>query len=116
MPSMPLMQQLKTTKSRTMPGLKAAAAALMLGAATIVLPIAPLTAPAIARGAPESFAPLVEEVLDAVVNISASQTTENRTVPLPQAPPGTPFEDFFNDSASGPAQPAPRREPAQPGA
>ncbi|MGL4243087.1 MAG: Do family serine endopeptidase [Beijerinckiaceae bacterium] len=75
----------------------AAAAALMLGAATLTLPVTPLTAPAIARGAPESFAPLVEEVLDAVVNISASQTVENRSVPLPQAPPGTPFEDFFNE-------------------
>ncbi len=78
-------------------GLKAAAAALMLGAAALTMPAAPLLSPAIARGAPESFAPLVEEVLDAVVNISASQTVENRSVPLPQVPPGSPFEDFFND-------------------
>jgi serine protease Do len=77
--------------------LRSAVAALMLGTAALALPAAPLTAPAIARGAPESFAPLVEDVLDAVVNISASQTVDNRTVPLPQAPPGSPFEDFFND-------------------
>jgi serine protease Do len=97
MPSMPLNQQPKITESRAGLGLKAAAAALMLGAGAIMLPAAPLTAPAFARSAPESFAPLVEEVLDAVVNISASQTVENRSVPLPQVPPGTPFEDFFND-------------------
>jgi serine protease Do len=52
-------------------------------------------------------------VLDAVVNISASQTTENRSVPLPQAPPGTPFEDFFNDFFNRrdgqPGQPNPRQ-------
>jgi serine protease Do len=107
------------------PGLKAAAAALMLGAATLTLPVLPLTAPAIARGAPESFAPLVEDVLDAVVNISASQTVENRTAPLPQAPPGTPFDDFFNDffnrrgeggqTPQGPqGQPNQRRGEAQP--
>ncbi|MGL5139140.1 MAG: trypsin-like peptidase domain-containing protein, partial [Beijerinckiaceae bacterium] len=74
------------------------AAALLLGAAIIAPPpFAPLISQAQARGAPESFAPLVEEVLDAVVNISASQTVENRTAPLPNAPPGAPFEDFFND-------------------
>jgi serine protease Do len=89
---MPLTQQLKSN-----PRLKAAAAALMLGAATLAAPILVPGAPAFARGAPESFAPLVEDVIDAVVNISASQTVENRSVPLPQMPPGSPFEDFFND-------------------
>jgi serine protease Do len=73
------------------------ASALVLSTAMVVTPMTPLVQPAMARGAPESFAPLVENVIDAVVNISASQTVENRTVPLPQAPPGTPFEDFFND-------------------
>jgi serine protease Do len=75
----------------------AVATALMLSTAIIATPMSPLTSQAIARGAPESFAPLVEQVIDAVVNISASQTVENRTVPLPNVPPGAPFEDFFND-------------------
>ncbi len=75
----------------------ALASALMIGTAMIATPLTPLVAPAIARGAPESFAPLVDQVIDAVVNISAAQTVENRAVPLPQVPPGAPFEDFFND-------------------
>jgi serine protease Do len=75
----------------------AIASAFLLSTAIVATPMAPLVQPAIARGAPESFAPLVENVIDAVVNISASQTVENRSVPLPQAPPGAPFEDFFND-------------------
>jgi serine protease Do len=77
--------------------LTAIASALLIGTSLIVVPMAPLTVPAYARGAPESFAPLVEQVLDAVVNISASTTAENRGVPLPQVPPGAPFEEFFND-------------------
>jgi serine protease Do len=86
----------KTSRSKTS-RLTAIASALMLSTVMVVAPMAPLVAPAFARGAPESFAPLVENVIDAVVNISAAQTVENRAVPLPQAPPGAPFEDFFND-------------------
>ncbi len=105
MPSMPLMQQLSTTRR-----LRAAAAALMLGAATLVTPVLTPATPAFARSAPESFAPLVEEVIDAVVNISASQISENRTVPLPQVPPGSPFEDFFNEFFNRrDGQPGPRQ-------
>lgn len=47
--------------------------------------------------APESFADLTERVMDAVVNIKASQRVAQRNVPLPQLPPGSPFEDLFND-------------------
>jgi serine protease Do len=75
----------------------AIASAFMISTALIATPMTPLMTPAIARSAPDSFAPLVEQVIDAVVNISASQTVENRAVPLPQVPPGAPFEDFFNE-------------------
>lgn len=68
------------------------AGAAAIGSALVLTPVAP----AFARG-PDSLAPLAEQVIDAVVNISASQTVENRSVPLPQVPPGSPFEDFFND-------------------
>ena len=46
---------------------------------------------------PESFADLVEELLPAVVNISSTQkAVEPEDYPeLPQFPPGSPFEDFF---------------------
>jgi serine protease Do len=53
--------------------------------------------PAYARAAPESFADLAEEVTGAVVNISASTTVETRNRTLPQLPPGTPFEDLFEE-------------------
>ncbi|MFV3074201.1 DegQ family serine endoprotease [Niveispirillum fermenti] len=59
--------------------------------------------PALAqRGAPESFSALAEKTLPAVVNISTSQTIQNRPggrspVPMPDFPPGSPFEEFFRD-------------------
>jgi serine protease Do len=51
---------------------------------------------AMARG-PESLADLADQVTDAVVNISASTTVETKSRTLPQLPPGTPFEDLFED-------------------
>lgn len=56
------------------------------------------TLPANARSAPESFADLAEKLLPAVVNISSTQvvrSTERQE--RPQAPPGSPFEDFFKE-------------------
>ncbi len=55
-------------------------------------------APALARG-PESLADLADKVSDAVVNISASQSVEDRRGPAaaPSVPPGTPFEDLFEE-------------------
>ena len=40
---------------------------------------------------------LADEVTGAVVNISASTTVEARNRTLPQLPPGTPFEDLFEE-------------------
>ena len=74
--------------------------AVSLALALVVMPISPV----FARSAPESFAPLVEQVADAVVNISASQTVEaSRTVPMPNVPPGLDefFNDFFNRRGEG---------------
>jgi len=47
--------------------------------------------------APDSLADLAEKVMDAVVNIKATQKVAQRAAPMPQLPPGTPFEDMFND-------------------
>jgi serine protease Do len=52
--------------------------------------------------APGSFAPLVRNLLPAVVNISTSQNVAPRpgrpdAPETPQAPPGSPFEEFFRD-------------------
>ncbi len=49
--------------------------------------------------APASFADLAERLLPTVVNISSSQKTMTpETMPdMPEFPPGSPFEDFFQD-------------------
>src|SRR6201985_3415575 len=60
--------------------------------------------PALARG-PEAVADVAEKVIDAVVNISTSQTVEAKDAPspgdrkstMPKLPPGSPFEEFFDD-------------------
>src|SRR6184192_1687750 len=75
-------------------------AAICLGAtlgATSVL----VSAPASARG-PDGIADVAEKVIDAVVNISTSQTVEAKgggegRGAMPQLPPGSPFEEFFDD-------------------
>ena len=54
---------------------------------------------AFARSAPDSFADLAEKFTPAVVNISTTQNVSGRrgAVPMPQFPPGSPFEEFFKD-------------------
>ena len=50
---------------------------------------------------PASVADLAEGLLEAVVNISTSQnikgTEGENTVPMPKAPEGSPFQDFFDE-------------------
>ncbi len=61
-----------------------------------------MSAPALARG-PDGIADVAEKVIDAVVNISTSQTVEAKggggdgRGAMPQLPPGSPFEEFFDD-------------------
>lgn len=50
------------------------------------------------RVGPQTVAPVAEKLIDAVVNISTSQTMKGaRGVPLPNVPKGSPFEEFFED-------------------
>ncbi len=69
--------------------------ALVLG-----LAIAGLPAPAPAAGpaaGPPSVADLAAGLIDAVVNISTSQTIAgSKGVPVPKLPEGSPFQDFFD--------------------
>jgi serine protease Do len=80
----------------------------MVAAAAIAFPFA---APAQGRG-PDKIADVAEAVIDAVVNISTSQTVvaggrssregqgQGQTPearPGPQLPPGSPFEEFFEE-------------------
>jgi serine protease Do len=68
---------------------------------------------AAARAAPDSFADLADQVMDAVVNISGSTTVEARNRTLPQLPQGTPFDDlfeeFFNRRGQNPGENSPLR-------
>jgi serine protease Do len=73
-------------------------AAICLGASSVLM-----AAPAFARG-PDGIADVAEKVIDAVVNISTSQTVEAKggvggegRGAMPQLPPGSPFEEFFDD-------------------
>ena len=74
-------------------------AAICLGAVTTLLSV-----PAFARG-PDGIADVAEKVIDAVVNISTTQTVEAKAGgggggdrgAMPQLPPGSPFEEFFDD-------------------
>jgi serine protease Do len=74
-------------------------AAICLGITSVVM-----AEPAFARG-PEGVADVAEKVIDAVVNISTSQTVEAKGGPMsgdskgamPKLPPGSPFEEFFDD-------------------
>lgn len=52
-----------------------------------------------AKETPASFADLAEKLMPSVVNISATRVVETRPqTPFPfQFPPGSPFEDFFNE-------------------
>jgi len=69
--------------------------ALALAAAVVALPL--LAAPAAARG-PDNIADVAEKVINAVVNISTSQSVANRnSATTPQLPPGSPFEEFFDE-------------------
>jgi S1-C subfamily serine protease len=65
-------------------------------------PAAPAPAePHRTQAGPASVADLAEGLLEAVVNISTSQNVKGSegqgTVPLPQAPEGSPFQDFFDE-------------------
>ena len=66
----------------------------ILTAATIAWPL--LTGPAQARG-PDGIADVAEQVIDAVVNISTKQTVDINSGAVPQLPPGSPFEEFFEE-------------------
>lgn len=67
-------------------------AAICLGATSVLV-----SAAALARG-PDGIADVAEKVIGAVVNISTSQSVEAKgSSAIPQLPPGSPFEEFFDD-------------------
>nr|WP_196107292.1 MULTISPECIES: DegQ family serine endoprotease [unclassified Ochrobactrum] len=77
-------------------------ATVALGAMTVGGTLSMGTPPAIAAQGPASVADLAEGLLDAVVNISTSQTVKgdgegDGAVPMPQVPEGSPFQEYFKD-------------------
>jgi serine protease Do len=83
--------------------------------ATAGLALPAIITPAFARG-PDGIADVAEQVIDAVVNISTSQTVEAHNGPMPQLPNDPQldelFRDFFNRRGQGGDQnrnQAPRR-------
>jgi len=66
----------------------------IFAAAAIAWPV--FTGPAMARG-PDAIADVAEQVIDAVVNISTKQTVDIANGAIPQLPPGSPFEEFFEE-------------------
>jgi serine protease Do len=96
-------------------GRRAVMAGLLAGA--LAAPLMP--APVLAQRGPEAIADVTERVMDAVVNISTTQRAEaGRTAQRPQLPPGSPFEEFFEEFFNRRGQPpqgeAPGRERNQP--
>lgn len=70
----------------------------LIGLVTAALILSAVSA--LAKPAPESFADLAEELLPKVVNISTTTTVQGREgqgPSFPQLPPGSPFEDFFEE-------------------
>ncbi len=85
-----------------MPALRVSGTPLLarLGAAAAVAAFIFLSPPvtrAQTRG-PDNVADVAERVQSAVVNISTSQNVNpSQSVPMPQLPPGSPFEEFFEE-------------------
>lgn len=78
---------------RRMSRIALAAAGLVLGGMVAFQPVQT----AQAQG-PVSVADLAENLADAVVNISTAQTVQGRrSVPMPQVPDGSPFQEFFEE-------------------
>jgi serine protease Do len=103
------MSRLHSRSSRT--AILARASAFGAVIAMTVVPSVPLTISSAqaqespAGQGPSSLAPLVGQVMDAVVNIKASQTVEAKSAPAPDNPGGPMdelFNDFFNKRGEGP--------------
>jgi serine protease Do len=72
--------------------------AMLAAMAVFLAAIALVTPKAQARG-PDGIADVAEKVINAVVNVSTSQSVDTRgnATPPPLLPPGSPFEEFFDE-------------------
>ncbi len=65
-----------------------------IAALTVAVTLLP-SRPVLARG-PDGIADVAEQVIDAVVNISTSQKIDPHLADMPDLPPGSPMEEFFD--------------------
>ena len=87
--------RISASPRRRVPSALAATAASALIGATLALAPA---GPAFAQARPTNLADLAEQVDDAVVNISATQTIEEKGGgAMPDLPRGTPFDEMFEE-------------------
>ena len=75
---------------------RAAKSAYALAVLSFLLTAPLASSPAVAQARPSNLADLVDQVAEAVVNISATQTVEDKDV-APDLPKGTPFDEMFED-------------------
>ncbi|MEQ9814871.1 MAG: DegQ family serine endoprotease [Azospirillaceae bacterium] len=88
-----------------------AVSVVVLVAMMLVMQVAAVKAQDQSR--PASFADLAEELLPSVVNISTTQLVSGGAgQELPEFPPGSPFEDFFDQFRNPPDNGPPRRATA----
>src|ERR1700677_1309382 len=92
MSSSPISRIIQAGLSKGRQQARLGAAAVALTAAIVVLP----ASIAAARG-PENIADVAEQVIDAVVNISTSQRVDAKLGNMPDLPPGSPMEEFFEE-------------------
>jgi len=113
----PLQSKTPTARSRAgrrtrwLPASRLFARRAGLGAAALMLMLTPAGSQTAPHG-PTSVAPLAEKLIDAVVNISTTQTVKGpEGAPLPRVPKGAPFEEFFEDffNRKGGRSPADRK-------
>ncbi|MFZ1813933.1 MAG: DegQ family serine endoprotease [Rhizobiaceae bacterium] len=91
------MKSLYAVGARMRPVMNAAAGLVFSGLVAVV-PLAQSGGVAHAQG-PASVADLADKLIGGVVNISTSQkvTQKRPNLPLPKAPEGSPFQDFFDE-------------------
>ena len=71
----------------------------LAGAVALAAPMALAPSAGMARGAPDSFADLADQLLPTVVNIATTQTLKPASgdEAMPDLPPGSPLADLFRD-------------------
>ena len=91
-----MQKSIATTAALPFPVLSAPPRLLLALGLGLALALGPVTQ-AFARGAPESFADLADQVSPSVVNITTSAMVAAAADGAPIVPEGSPFEDFFDD-------------------